>query len=277
MGQSWFQILFLVIALGSPVISWLFGKLRQKAGEKREQARLQRLREEELRTGRRLTEEQPTPLVPAKNDRASELQRLAERRQQQLRELRARQAQQQQRQAKPANAASQLQSQPKNLPSRSQSRAEQARQRMQERLQQRQQELRKRQEALQQRRQQQQSRPSTNQPFTQPPRPQSQSSRKPDADQIKAALARSAQTAALNQATIQQHLRTSPTPSAQQTNQPRERKRRNNVGGEVRDLLLGSPPGSSNRPSLSALLAVSEVLSKPVSMRDSDDGGGITL
>ena len=276
MGQSWFQILFLVIALGSPVISWLFGQLRQKIEDKRELARRQRLREEELRTGRRLTEEQPTPLVPVKNDRASELQRLAERRQQQLRELRARQAQQQQRKANPATPAAQLQSQPKNLPGRSQSRAEQARQRMQERLQKRQQELRKRQEALQQRRQQQQqSRPSTGRPFEQASRPQSQSSRKPDADQIKAALAQSAQTAAIDQATIQQHLRAAP--SSEPAKQARAKNRQNDVGKQVRDLLHGSPAGSSSRPSLAALLAVNEVLSKPVSMRDSDGGGGIVL
>ncbi len=277
MGQNWFQILIVVIAFGGPVISWIFSQLKQKAGEKREQVRLQRLREEELRTGRRASDEQPSALVTAKNDRASELQRLAERRQQQLRELRERQAQQQQAKAPPVSPAAQLQSQPKNLPSQSQSRAEQARQRMQERLQQRQEELRARQESLQQRRQQQANRPTTGQPTAQPQRGGAPSVRAPEVEQIKAALARSAQAAALDQATIQQQMREAPVSSTRPAGTAVTQRRPSNLGAEVRSLLRGAQARQTDRPSLAALLAVSEVLSKPVSMRDSDGEGGVTL
>jgi hypothetical protein len=133
---------------------------------------------------------------------------------------------------------------------------------MQERIEQRQAQIRDRQQS-----QQPTGRPSA--------RADSGAQSQATAD-IQAALRRSAEASALDQVSIQQQMQEAPT-KAGDARKPATIARRKGVGREVRDLLRGRSRASRTGPSLPVLFAVSEVLAKPVSMRDSEEGGGVTL
>lgn len=83
------QLLILLLAIGAPALSWVFGKLREQAELKKARDAARRRHEESLRTTH-LTERSPARLSP-QEQRQRERQDLAARRQAQLRELRQRQ------------------------------------------------------------------------------------------------------------------------------------------------------------------------------------------
>ncbi len=83
MNQFW----PIIIVLGLSAASWIFQRLKEQSEVKKSQDQLRRRIEDELRTGRATSENQPAPRADAQA-----LQDLAARRQAQLRELRMRQA-----------------------------------------------------------------------------------------------------------------------------------------------------------------------------------------
>ncbi len=82
------QILVIFLVVGSGAISWAINKMKEEAERKRLREQMRRRRDEEIRTGR----PQPAPQSKAQAQDAR-LKELAERRQAQLRELKKQQAQ----------------------------------------------------------------------------------------------------------------------------------------------------------------------------------------
>jgi len=259
--QNWVQFLIFALFLGAPALSWVVQQLREKSEVKRERAMAARRREEELRTGRTSESSQPQTLVaPKSDDRMTELQRLAERRQQQLRELRARQAQQQSTKASatiapsaPAAGSGSGQQLPRGagmrggpLPNRQNTASQPpARRRPQS-------------QPVQQ---QQPSRSSYG------PRPASQSGDRVDIQTaLRRAEAEATKAGQPGNQTISQQLAAAPVSDERGTT-AKVRGAQPGIGREVRAMLRGSTRKNRTGPSLASLLAIGEVLGKPVSMR----------
>lgn len=262
MGGSWINFLIILLAFGGPVLSWVFGRLKEQAEQKRMRAQLQRQRDEELRTGRSSGQEELPKLQKKADDRTSELQRLAERRQQQLRELRARQAQKQQN-AAAAQAAPMPVPMPTNRrgPAQSPRGGTGAPQRPSATPAQ----IRRREAAAQRR--------SGGQPAGQGGPPSRvvrdvvdiQQAMREDAPETPAPVARQPQP------------RETERRPAKRSVHSRERPDTHVLGREVQSLLHGVKSRDPSKPSLAALYAVSEVLSPPVSLREQNRDGGVVL
>ncbi|MCA9293044.1 MAG: hypothetical protein KDA20_04440 [Phycisphaerales bacterium] len=92
MGGNFVNLLVFVLVVGAPLLSWIAGKIKEAHELKRLRDVARKNYEEQLRTGRAPEQPAPSKKEPAKPTRtAADLQALAERRQQQLRELRQRQ------------------------------------------------------------------------------------------------------------------------------------------------------------------------------------------
>ena len=92
MSGNIINLLFLILVVGAPILSWIAGKVKEAAEVKRLQDQARRNHEEQLRTGRapeEASQERKDAARPART--AADLQALAERRQAQLRALRQRQ------------------------------------------------------------------------------------------------------------------------------------------------------------------------------------------
>jgi len=271
--NQWLQLLFFAAVLGAPALSWVIQKLREQADVKRQRAEAARRREEELRTGRVSEPQRTDRQPPAREDRMTELQRLAERRQQQLRELRARQEKQLAAKAVPLAPASQAggsgvgQKLPKGQGMRGQ--------------------------ALPGRRTDQQTPAQTrNRPpqtaRTQPPAqqgtpgprtgPQRPSPIRQDQVDIRSAMRQAEQSAAavLKGQSISEQLSAAPVSEKKIAPSARVDKRKG-VSSEIRSLLRGSIRRDGSGPQLGTIIALNEILAKPVSMRDRGDGGGAPL
>jgi len=262
--QNWVQFLIFALFLSAPALSWVVQQLREKAEVKRERALAARRREEELRTGRTSESTQPQSLVTNKGeDRMTELQRLAERRQQQLRELRARQAQQQGAKASatiapsaPAAGSGKGQRLPRGagmrggpLPNRQAPATTQPQTRRRPQT---------------QPAQQKSSRPS---PAARPTAPSG------DRVDIQSALRRAESEAAksgqpANQS-ISQQLAAAPV-SDERGGLAKVKGAKTGIGPEVRSILRDSTRMNRSGPGLASLLAIGEVLGKPVSMRSDE-------
>lgn len=270
MGGNWLSFLVLFLALGGPAITWAVQKMREQADKKRQRALEQRRIDEELRTGRVSGETQrPSSLVRAEpEDRMTELQRLAERRQQQLRELR-------QRQSDKANAQPSV-SGPVGTPPLGGARSAGAGlppvQRGGIPAQ--------GQGPLQGRRGAPQQQPRTSrQPVKPTPAPVRQQPIRDVVELQKPAQAQGVEV--ITAQTIAKQLHDSqttsrPRPSTEQASRgsaTRLAGRKESVSREVRSL-LGLTEPNRGRTSLRSLIAATEVLSKPVSMRERPDQAG---
>ena len=89
MGSQYTQLLILLLAIGAPAISWIFGKLREQAELKKARDTAKRRQDDSLRTTQLTNRSAPAPTPETQRER--ERQELAARRQAQLRELRQRQ------------------------------------------------------------------------------------------------------------------------------------------------------------------------------------------
>lgn len=270
--NQWLQLLFFVAVLGAPALSWVIQKLREQADVKRQRTEAARRREEELRTGR-VSQPQQASQPPAREDRMTELQRLAERRQQQLRELRARQERQIAAKAAPIAPGSQAggsgvgQKLPKGQGMRGQPLPGM--------------------QTSQQTPAPTRNRPpqtARRQPSSQgTPGPRSGQQRpspiRQDQVDIRSAMRQAEQSAAvpvLKGQSISEQLSAAPV-SEKKVAPSAAADKRKGVSTEIRSLLRASTRRDGSGPQLATLMALNEVLAKPVSMRDRDNGGGVPL
>lgn len=269
--SNWLQFLIFAIFLSAPALSWAVQKLREQADVKRQRAEAARRREEELRTGRVSDPQRENKPSSVREDRMTELQRLAERRQQQLRELRERQS----RQVSGKNASM-------IAPMPPQAGGSGSGQRLPKGQGMRGQPLPNRRTA-----QQQQNRGATGQP--QPgqrqrpaqnpigsrPATQSQSPIRQDQVDIRSMMRQAEKTAppaVIEGRSISQQLSDAPVSDASVVRNARSGTS-TGVSAEVRSLLRGSTRKDGSGPKLATLLAINEVLSKPVSMREPGESG----
>lgn len=261
---NWVQFLVFALFLTAPAVSWVIQKLREQAEVKRVRTEAQRRREEELRTGRTSDAPGPSKLQSKGDDRMTELQRLAERRQQQLRELRARQERQQSTRTNVAIAPG------------SQAGGRQAGQRLPRGTGMRGQALPARRGSQEQvaRQPAQQPRPSKPQPQQTPARQKAaQAVRQPvrDTVDIQTVLRQTASAGPeqIGQGqSIAEQLSAAPVTQESIARPDARGTVRRGVAGEVRSVLRGATMDGKKGPKLATLLAVTEILNKPVSMRD---------